>query len=244
MNCTDFELAVQVLLDDRQSTLSPELREHAARCAACQKVWQEQLSLLQLVAPLARVEPPAGIVEAVLQALRHEAVARPVLVRADLASTAVSSASSSPARGAWVAVLSAAALVLLTVSLSQLTPPERAAPVIARSLPSTLPISPDVPSGFPTDAPPVSERLVGILSGVRSEYQELSQTTTNAWGQFSELSRAADHLTGFAPETPADAAPAGESASWIRLDRPVSERAAQAFDFLWDAIPANNAQSS
>ncbi|MFM9966519.1 MAG: hypothetical protein ACKV2Q_35525 [Planctomycetaceae bacterium] len=61
MTCLDFENRVHELLDHRQSELPDELSAHAARCAACQKLWGELLQLEHAIAAWQVRTPPSTV---------------------------------------------------------------------------------------------------------------------------------------------------------------------------------------
>lgn len=233
MNCTDFELAVQHRLDARQADLTPELRAHLARCPECQVYWQGQKMLLSAVKSWSPAHPPAGLVDAVLAELSRSNRASPAVT--------VMPARSHPSRGSlWGIFCSTAALAILAVSLIPVTPHAEQPPT------SIAKINPPADSDSPlaVETAMVSQTLAGLWHEVHAEYVELSEETNRAFDDWSELPAS----TTLLPALPDGAASETESpesnSSWLRLDRPVSERVGQAFDFLWDALPLPAPQST
>lgn len=233
MNCTDFELAVQHRFDARQADLTPELRAHLAVCPECQVYWQGQATLLTALKSWSPAHPPAGLVDAVLAKLsRPNHASPPVTV------TPVRSRSS---RGSvWGIVCSTAALAVLAVSLIPWTSHRERPPA---SMAKTNPLV-ESDSPLAAETAMVSQTLAGLWHGVRAEYVELSEGTNRAFDDWSELPASATLLPALPAGTAADTESPEPGSPWLRLDRPVSERVGQAFDFLWDALPRPVPQSS
>lgn len=225
MNCTDFELAAQQLLDERREILPPELSDHAAHCPACRTFWHEQLTLLSAARSWTRIAASLEQMQSILTVL-----AKP----AGVASQPLSHATPLVSRGgAWAALSTAAALMLLAAMMIRQSPspePRSSEPVVAR---------PELP--VPEEDAVVSQALAGLWQGVHREYEELTQETTRVFDSLSELPESSSLL----PSLPAaDPSPMQPPASWLRLARPVSDRVGQAFDFLRDAVPRETPQSS
>lgn len=228
MNCTDFELAVQNLLDDRLAELPSTLQDHAAQCAECRSFWQSQQMLIVAVRTWTPISAPTGLMQSVLSAL-----AQPE--HAALQPERTSSVAGSPrvSRGsAWAALISTAAMMLITVTMIQFAPPA-----------DPLATVETVATGSPATEPPgilVTQTLSGLWQGVHTEYQELSQGTTRVLDGLGELPESAALL----PSLSAEPSTAQPTSSWLRLARPVSDRVGKAFDFLRDVVPGETPQSS
>jgi hypothetical protein len=132
---------------------------------------------------------------------------------------------------------SAAALALVAVTLVRLMPSDvhRDSTLVARSSAISL------ESPLASEALLVSQALTGLFQEVRSEYVQLSQETARAFEDWDKLPETQKWLL---PIPRADSSNETPSSTWMRLDRPVSERVGQAFDFLWDALPGSAQQSS
>jgi|GEM_PF-5810451 len=219
MNCTDFELAFQERLDARQLELTDDLRAHTATCADCRAFWQSQSGLMKATSDWTNPAEPPQLLQSVLNELTSDT---PRVVRADVPVRTPSRA------GIWVATCSTAALLLAAVLLG-IAPTPNGSPLVPSEVVITPPAEPDAPM------------MSGLLTGVRTEYAELSQQTTRVLDEWSELPRTPTLIPAFAEP---NAAPAGDSPTWLRLDRPVSDRVGQAFDFLWDAVPQSASRSS
>ncbi len=225
MNCTDFELAAQQLLDERREILPAELSDHVENCPACRTFWQGQLMLLSAARSWPRIASSSVQMQSVLTALAKPAGADPQPL--SLATPLVSRGSARAALSTAAALMMIAAMMIQQSSSPE---PRRSEPVVARK---------DSPV-LPEDAG-VSQVLTGLWEGVHREYEELTQETTRVFDSLSELPESSSLL----PSLPAaDPSPAPPPASWLRLARPVSDRVGQAFDFLRDAVPGETPQSS
>lgn len=222
MNCTDFEDAVQNLLDERQGELSPALKEHLADCERCRIFWQSQQTLLSATRHWAAATAPlaASSLDAVLRELTLPPVAARPSVRIKTWSLASAAAS-------------LAAIVLLTVTM---TPTEQAIDANRLTTARSSPLEAE-----PPEPALLAETWTQVWSGVSAEYQQMSQATSRVLDDFAVLPEPAGLLLLAPPGEPAATEP---SANWLRIDRPVSERVEQAFDFLWDALPEQTARSS
>ncbi len=220
MNCTEFELLTNDRLDARQTALSAESRAHLAECAACRSFWRGQVTLLSAVDSWKDVAPPSRVIDAALRELVDQNGVAPQHV-------AVSASSVPPRRsiaGVWGLVCSTAALALLAVLVVRPSPPAPAQP---------LPVV-QVEPAAPAETANVSEALSGLLHDVRSEYAEISRETTRVLADLGDLPEAGPW---FAPIAASDEERPESASAWMRLDRPVSDRVGEAFDFLWDALP-------
>ena len=236
MNCTEFEHAVQTRWDERQWALTPGLRAHADECAGCREQWQARQCLLSALAACQTPVAPNGLVDAVLRECR-----RPVQTIRDQALSCPPTRV--PRGGLWAAACSAAALFGLVLALAQQSTLEPVSPreSLARR---TAPV-PDTPLTDDSADGVVSQSLAGLWLGVHSEYQVLSTSSLGSLPAWPDLSLGSELLPPLAtPASPNDAPAPPSGSSWLRLDRPVSERAVQAFDFLWDALPHDAARSS
>lgn len=214
MNCTEFELDAQERLDARQTALPAESRAHLADCAACRSFWRGQLTLLAAVDSWKDVVPPSRLIDVALRelALPHVAPSPPpVPLHRSRA-------------GVWGLVCSTAALVLPAVLLVRPSPPDPVRP---------LPVA-QVEPAAPAETANVSAALSGLLHDVRSEYAEISRETTRVLADLGDLPEAGPW---FAPIAAGDEERPESASAWMRLDRPVSDRVGEAFDFLWDALP-------
>jgi hypothetical protein len=233
MNCTDFELDVQHRLDARQVNLTPELRAHLAACPECQAFWQGQLTLLAALKSSPPAPPPAGLLEAVLAELSRPNDSSPAV--------AVGPSRRHPSRGSlWGILCSTAALAILAVSLMPPTPSdEQRRTSVVKTAPSVVPDSP-----LTAETVIVSQTLASLWHDVRAEYAEVSEGTHRAWDDWSEFPASATLLPVLPGGATSEMEATEPDSSWLRLDRPVSERVGQAFDFLWDALPRPVPQSS
>lgn len=214
MNCSDFELAAQERLDRREPELSEELRGHAASCAECRALWQSQRQLLAATRAWPLIEVPAGLLKAAFAELTAPAQPAAVVLAPQRAAR--------PSAG-WVALCSTAALAMIAVTMIGISP------------------SPDATRNNIAAVEPAAPMIASLLTGVQTEYLELSQSTTRTLDQWSELPRTSDLIPTFTESTPS---PTDSSPAWPRIDRPVSDRVGQAFDFLWHALPQDEMQSS
>jgi hypothetical protein len=227
MNCTDFEVSVQDLLDRRKTELPDEFRAHATSCSDCRSFWQSQCRLLAAAGTWTKLEIPSDLTHAALRELTSNV--RP-------AATLVTPRRLAGPSAGWVAVCSTAALVLFVAVLTLIEgPPDSPRPQhIALDGAVTSPVSHAIDD-------PSAPMMAGLLTGVQTEYLELSQSTTRVLDQWSDLPRASNLIPNFSG---AAASPQESSPLWPRIDRPVSERVGQAFHFLWDALPQEEMRSS
>lgn len=219
MNCTDFEQAVQQELDARRTELSADLQSHHDTCADCRLFYAAQLAFVSVTKmwQSTTVAPPE-IIEAVLT----QAAAAP-----SKSQVTVATKSGSPGRF-WGAIFSAAAMVMIAVTLLQAPPPAQQ-PVAQREAPS------------PVESGVVSDTLTGLLHGMSADYVALPTETQRALQNFSELPDSAPLLQEFSGPEPLKME---RPVEWQRWDRPVSDRVGQAFGFLWEALPQTSERSS
>lgn len=219
MNCTDFEQAVQHLLDARRTELSAELQSHQDECADCRLFYATQLAFVSVTKMWQSTTAASPeIIEAVLKE-----IAAPPPKRQEAAATR------SGSRGRfWGAICSAAAMLVIAVTLLQSPPPVQP-PVAQRESPS------------PVESGVVSDTLTGLLHGMSADYAALPTETQRALQNFSELPDSAPLLQEFSGPEPLKME---RPVEWRRWDRPVSDRVGQAFSFLWEALPQTSERSS
>lgn len=217
MNCTDFELAVQHMLDYRRTELSPEMQSHCDECAGCRLFVESQLAIGLIVQTWQSTAAPSRILQGVLT----ELAVMPTATRHNAAAKSLSGAP------LWGTVCCAAAMIVLTISLLRM--PASVQQPLAQRAP------------VPGESEIVSEALAGLFQGMNAEYAGLSSPTQQVLQQLGELPDSSLLLLEPSPSvTPRLEQPA----DWRRWDRPVSDRVGQAFDFLWDALPQTSQQSS
>jgi hypothetical protein len=221
-DCTEFERAANERLDARHIDLDAALRDHLVNCPACQSFWRGQQALLSAISTWKSVAPPSRLIENSLHELTEQNGFAPVTMALRAPTTPTVSRG-----GVWALVCSSAALALLAVSMVRWSPSDsvRALPVAQVESQPVL----EIPRT--AEAAKVSDALSGLLQGVPTEYVDVSRETTRALADFGDLAEAAPWLST------ADEPRPESTAAWMRLDRPVSERVGQAFDFLWDALP-------
>jgi hypothetical protein len=217
MNCTEFERDVNERLDARQTALSAVMRDHLAGCPGCQAFWRGQQALLAAVGSWKELAPSGRSIAGALRELTKQNDGAPL-------PQASSSLTRTDRSGLWGLVCSTAALTLFAVLIVRSPAPDPVRP---------LPVAQQEPAA-PAETENVSDALSGLLRGVRSEYAEMSRETTRVLADLGDLPEAGAWL---APIAAGDDAEPQAASPWMRLDRPVSERVAQAFDFLWDALP-------
>ena len=241
MNCSEFDIELERLVEARGGTLTDPAVAHAAACAGCHHRWCDQRLVDAALLAWRPVRSPALLTESVLGHLLEERT-RPAgsphtMTRAET-------------RLGWMAVSAAAACLLTVLGIGMATRPG----ALDRSHPQQLSLHPPRMSQPPvhTSAPiEVASSMVAVLNDLRTGYRELAaetsatarefavvlpETPAAPWAELglsdtgSKTVGSTDHSSG----NVVDKAPSGAVSV---IGRSIGTQIGQAMDFLWVAVP-------
>lgn len=226
MNCSEFEITLDELVDARGRQLPDAAAEHRQSCPACAQLWRDHCLLDAAVVLWRPVEAPASLTDLVLRGLREVSpLSPPKRMEMDVASRP------QPRSGRWAVAAVAACLALACLFTVRNGDVGRDRPM-ARAL--------IVPSNGPAtlaNAAPVevSESVVALLADLRAEYRGLADETSATARDLAAVlpqSVAWPHpgLTGGSSDEPSSA-PASE------IGRSIGDQIGQAIGFLWQSVP-------
>lgn len=239
MNCVEFESAVEHAVEAR-APLAEAAVAHAKVCSHCQQIWALNQQLDQIIGVWQQSSPPAGFVDSVIAKLTDPTYAseprdlsdlgldlRPQPIRTPQCPFPVRRST----RTQMVAVVSMASCLLVAViGLLYLTSE-------SNPLANQLAKSDAFPIEVTTDASyNVSDRLAGVISGIRSEYREIASGTTSA---------AREIVTSIPLRVAESVLPDAEDFEMIpdandvkRILQPIGARVGSAFSFLLETVPS------
>ena len=241
MNCSEFDIELEHLVESRGGTLTEGAVAHAAACAGCRQQWYDQRLVDAALLAWRPVRSPDSLTESVLGQLLGERT-RPAglphtMTRAE-------------ARLGWMAVSAVAACLLAVLGIGMAT---RSGP-IDRSLARhqsghpTRMIQPPVHVSDPVE---VASTMAAVLNDLRTGYRELAaetsaiarefavvlpETPAVPWAELglsdtgSKTVGSTDHSSG----NVVDMAPPGAVSV---IGRSIGTQIGQAMDFLWVAVP-------
>ena len=241
MNCSEFDIELEQLVESRGGTLTDPAVAHAAACAGCRQRWCDQRLIDAALLAWRPVRSSDSMTESVLGQLLGEPT-RPAssphtMTRAEV-------------RLGWMAVSAAAACLLTVLGIGMAT---RSGPIdrgLARQQighPTRM-IQPPVPVSDPVE---VASTMAAVLNDLRTGYRELAaetsatarefavvlpETPAAPWAELglsdtgSKTVGSTDHSSGNA----ADKAPPGTVSV---IGRSIGTQIGQAMDFLRVAVP-------
>ena len=232
MNCSEFEIQLQELVESRQNHLSEAGSQHVHGCAGCRHRWQDHRLIAAAIGALQPIKPPAWLSEAVMAELLD-----------DQKATVASSSPDFDARRSnranhWVVVAAAAMCLVFAIGFG-LTGKD-----VSQQIALTPAHQPNVEPGPVEVAPSVA----AVFDDLRAEYHELAAETkatardfaaalppnvASVWKPDGRLIPGSEGELN--PSNVADRTTASRSAS--NIGRSFSEQVGQAIDFLWIAAP-------
>ena len=239
MNCIEFEYAAEYATAMREP-LPEAVLAHARACSHCQRIWALNHQLDEIISAWRQTPPPVGLVDAVLAKLADPTFAsepqdlsdlrsEPLVVRHRHESAPVRRSNRTQA----VAVVSMASclFVAMTGLLYLFSETDHSGNRLTRS--AAAPVAIEVTTDASYD---VSNKLVGVLTGIRSEYHEIASETSSA---------ARDLVTSIPLRVAESVLPATEEFEMIpdgnnvkQIFQPIGKRVGRAFGFLLEAVPS------
>ncbi len=241
MNCSEFDIELEQLVEARGGTLTERAVAHAAACAGCRQQWYDQCLVDAALLAWRPVRSPSSLTESVLGQLLEERT-RPA--------GSPQTMTRSEARLGWMAVSAAAACLLAVLGIGMATRSASIDRNLARhqSGHPTRMIQPPVHTSAPIE---VASSMAAVLNDLRTEYRELAAETSATAREFavvlpeapaapwaelglsdmgSKTVGSTDHSAGNA----VDKAPPGAVSV---IGRSIGTQIGQAMDFLWVAVP-------
>jgi hypothetical protein len=248
MNCSEFDVELDQLVESRTGSLTDCAVAHAESCDTCRRRWLDHRLIDAALVAWRPVQSPSTLKESILAELAAEQTwmdgNRPV--GSDGIPAKVSRVE---ARMRWMAVSVAAACLLMVLGLGVATRPgsvDRRLSLRNGGDPVRLTHLP-VPT---SDAIEVASSMEEVLNDLRTGYQELAAETTATAREFAVTIPAAPvvswgeaglpnvGLKAVDPNGPpsgnADAAARG---AVTEIGRSIGTQIGQAMDFLWVAVP-------
>lgn len=230
MNCSDFELQLQLLAETRQVELPETATHHMASCAECRALWQDFRLLEAAIRSMERIEVPASIADSVF---------RELLPAPSHAGTVVQQvhreSDRAQGRSHWLIVIGAAASLLAAIGLGIVG--HESPPHVARS-------SHTIESPRHVDVGP---SVAEAIEDLKAEYQELAEETratardlagvipphviTTVWATSPILSVEPN------PAAQPNATDINSANAVSSIGRSFSDQIGQAFGFLRVAVP-------
>lgn len=240
MNCSEFELELEGLVERRATALTDVASSHLGECTPCQMRWNDHQLIESALVSWCHIPNAPSLADRLLQQLQDEQFPRRL-------SASHAAASKATAGGnAWIAVVAVAACLVLTIGLGT---GFRAGPTSQRL---TQARGIDVRS---SDSGPVEPSQIGVASSVaavlddlRAEYQELAAETSATARDFAVALPPAPLRPW--PDLPPketteptrgsdDVGVQGSSGAVSALGRSIGTQISQAMDFLRVAVPEN-----
>ena len=226
MNCSEFETALDELVEARGGQLSDATVEHRQSCPACTQLWRGHCLLDAAVKLWRPVEVPAALTDLVLRSLRDESPLSPLKrIEREVASPQARS-------GRWVVAATAACLALACLFAVRNGDVGRDRPLahapVARSDDSTT-----LANGAPVE---VSESVVALLADLKAEYRGLAdETTATARDLVAVLPQPVAWPTAALTSGDGDQPPSTPASD---IGRSIGDQIGQAIGFLWHSVPS------
>ena len=255
MNCSEFEIELEQLVEARGGALTESAVAHSVACAGCRRQWDDQRLVDTALRAWRLVETPTSLTESVLGQLFED--------RTPSVSPAGAAGLSRPTpradtRWGWMAVSAAAACLLTVLGIGMMTGPGSDELRLAGHN-----------SGQPTRVFPQPNRAAtstevaasvdAVLNDLRTGYRELAAETSATAREFAVVLPASPATSwvdvGLSdvgskpgmvskPDTSTDPqmenadvqAPQGTASV---IGRSIGTQIGQAMDFLWVAVPGD-----
>lgn len=249
MNCIEFESAVERAVETRMP-LPSALLEHAARCAECQKLWEQQRQLDEAITAWRSVMPRKSLADAVLAelalpvrldnqdvlddfAICDESEISLVDLKPQSFAMPVRSATEAKQRSGLLALTSVAACMIVAVVFTSQYARRDLDP--ARNLASERPKSQSDLKVVESNVD-VSSTLTAVFSDLQSEYRGMADETTAV---AREMVNAIPHpiAVSVLPDSdPISLHPNPDDLG--RMWKPIGAGVESAFGFLWQTVPS------
>ncbi len=251
MNCSEFEAALDELVESRGHHQSDSAVAHRQSCPSCESLWHDHCLLESAIFVWRPVEVPASLSDQVLRSLADPSSPLPgELPTVTLRSHLVEPAGLLPRqshRKNWVVAATVVCVAMTCwMATRRMDSLRENGPAVARttqngSRPSTGERQ-SVGAGVEVSEVGVSESVVAVLADLNAEYQELARETTAtardiaavmpqsvAWPQTVLPVREellVNDGTDSAPQPGAE------------LGRSIGDQIGQAIGFLWETVPS------
>jgi hypothetical protein len=226
MNCIEFEIAVEMAVEQRQP-LDSALLEHAQSCPECQQVWEMHQGLESALTVWRFAEAPAGLADAVLRDLgRPELTESSEIPLVSLPRTSSTVRTAKSNRSSSVAILAMSACLMIAAVF-----------VVRASRQGSVDLAQQkLRSNDSTAAVDLPGTLTEVLSELKSEYSGMAVETTTA---AREMVNAIPRPETVAMLPDADEFPLNEASSEMtRILKPIGTQVGSALGFLWQAVPS------
>lgn len=227
MNCSEFETALDVLVEARGRRLSDGASEHRQSCPACAQLWRDHRLLDAAVVRWRPVEAPASLTDLVLRSLGEKnPPPHPMRVELEVACRPQTRSER------WAVVATAACLVLACVFAVRWgdVGRDRATAHVLVTRPDALT---SVANGVSVE---VTESVVALFADLQTEYRGLAdETQATARDLVAVLPPSVswpDSLLTNGDGDEPSSAPAAE------IGRSIGDHIGQAIGFLWHSVPS------
>jgi len=234
MNCSEFEIELEQLVESRALALSDPAATHVGQCAGCGQRWNDHRLIESALLSWRQVTPHMpSMADHLIHQFREEQVAR-------LKPTSGVGPRSVDTGRRWTAVVVAAACVLMTFGAGILLNFEPGDRRVVQS--PTVPVVPS-PESSPVG---VASSVVAVFDDLRTEYQELAaETSATARGFVVALPPApvgpwpdpGPKVNTESTHESGDERAQTSSGAVSDLGRSIGTQISQAMDFLWIAVP-------
>ncbi len=228
MNCSEFETALQALVEVHGNPLSDAAAAHRQSCPACARLWRDHCLLDAAVTLWRPVEPPAGLADFVLRSLHDETLLPPLKrVEIDVA------VRPQPRSGRWVVAVTVACLALACLVAVRPDRDERDRPMVR------VPVVQPGDTSPPASATPVevSESVVALLADLKAEYRGLADETRATARDFVAV--LPQPVTWPNPALPGGEVDEPPSQPVSEIGRSIGDQIGQAIGFLWQSVPSD-----
>lgn len=237
MNCSEFELELEQVVERRATTLSDGASSHLSECTVCRQQWNDHQLIETALLSWRQTPRMPSMADRLIQQLGEEHSIR-------RASGSVAPPKSTASGNAWIAVLAAAVCLVLTLGLGTGQRSGTSHQGLTRVQHGDV-RSPDVRPLEPSQLG-VASSVAAVLDDLRAEYQELAAETSATARDFA-VSLPPAQLRPWPDSTPNATteptrgpdevgvqAPAGTVSA---LGRSIGTQISQAMDFLRVAVP-------
>lgn len=225
MNCSEFEAAVDQLVESRGRDLSGDAAVHQRTCPACGRLWQDTCLLEAAITAWRPVETPVAMTDRVMQGLFADASPAKVVMLPD-------SSAGQTSAGRWVVAASVACVLLAGWMAARNSDDGRSARLASGVHRGVLIEQTPVVAALPAE---VSQSVTALLTDLNTEYRGLAAETSATARDIAAVLPSPILWPDPVSTTPAEEEPSPSTGTVI--GRSIGDQIGQAIGFLWQTVP-------